>query len=673
LPIPALRFPQPLEEDGELGCRDGCLVGEQARDPDDVLLGDLRHVGGPGLPVAPLADLLDDLGVDRVAPLLDPERQRELGRVRGPVLFAAAAAAVDDENLVGMRGVEVDLVDHGVEPVVVGAQRLQHLPDDLETLVVAQSLLGRDPGRDDDGQDDVAEVLAGGLAHDPPDRLDDVDLGAAGGQEHDRVEGGDVDAFGEAARVGQHPAYVLAGGGAFLEPLEQVAALEGVHRPVDVPDLDAQLAFRSDDSVTGHSIAVVHGGTEPVDDAGEGDGGGLGRLDVLGKRHGPAHRGQVDALHPVGQVRAEPLGQAVPAADELGRVAELQLAGGAELLLEVLRHECLVDGQDEDLVVGEQVTLYGLAEPEPVQDRAEDGFVVHRREHRVVGVGLLLGVRVEQARGGGHVQALGPAQVGVVVDPDEVRLVRLGQGDAGGAVGLVADDQVEVGHPLALGAGDDVDRLVGGEDDGELVVLGALADLRGQGLGVRGRGVDQVVDREVLRGVGLADLHVGAHGIRAEGDLGLLLPLAQALVEQLDRGDEEQDGGGLGLAAGRELLGDLERGERLAGPAGHDQLAAVMRGQSLADRRPGLPLVRQGGLLAGGRQDLLGPRPVDSAPVDLGLQQVDDPDPHDRAVRLSSCFSIVGPQSLAVETMIRLVNPFLLDAARKESTSALAT
>ena len=42
-------------------------------------------------------------------------------------------------------------------------------------------------------------------------------------------------------------------------------------------------------------------------------------------------------------------------------------------------------------------------------------------------------------------------------------------------------------------------------------------------------------------------------------------------------------------------------------------------------------------------------------------------------VRFSSCFSIVGPQSFAVETMIRLVNPFLLDAARKESTSALAT
>jgi len=294
-----------------------------------------------------------------------------------------------------------------------------------------------------------------------------------------------------------------------------------------------------------------------------------------------------------------------------------------------LRHERLVDGQDEDLVVGEQVTLHSLAEPEPVQHRPEDGLVVHR-QHRLVRLRLLLGVRVEQARGGRHVQALTPAQVGVVVDPDEVRLVRLSQSNAGGAVRLVADDQVEVRHPLALGAGDDVDRLVGGKDDGELVVLGPLADLRGQGLGVRGRRVDQVVNRQVLRGVGLADLHIGAHGIRAERDLGLLLPLAQALVEQLDRGNEEQDRRGLGLAAGRELLGDLQRRERLAGAAGHDQLPAVMRDQALADRRTGLPLVRQGGLLAGGRQNLLGPRPVDVAPVDLGLQQVADPDPHDR-------------------------------------------
>ena len=38
----------------------------------------------------------------------------------------------------------------------------------------------------------------------------------------------------------------------------------------------------------------------------------------------------------------------------------------------------------------------------------------------------------------------------VIVDPDEVGLVLVGEGDAGGAVGLVADDQIELAEPLVL-------------------------------------------------------------------------------------------------------------------------------------------------------------------------------------------------------------------------------
>jgi hypothetical protein len=75
---------QAAEECLELLRRARLLVGEQTGDPRDVLLGDLGDVLGPGLPVAALADLLDDAGVDRVAPLLDPEGQRELGGVVGP-------------------------------------------------------------------------------------------------------------------------------------------------------------------------------------------------------------------------------------------------------------------------------------------------------------------------------------------------------------------------------------------------------------------------------------------------------------------------------------------------------------------------------------------------------------------------------------------------------------
>jgi len=149
-------------------------------DPGDVLLGDVGDVLGPGLPVAAFADLLDDPGVDGVAPLLDPEGQRQLGRVGGRA-FATSATGVDDDDLAGVLLVEVDLVDHRVEAVVVRAQRLEDLPDDLEAFVVAQRLLRSDPGRDDDRQDDVAHLLdpCGVPAHHPADGLDDVDLRAA--------------------------------------------------------------------------------------------------------------------------------------------------------------------------------------------------------------------------------------------------------------------------------------------------------------------------------------------------------------------------------------------------------------------------------------------------------------------------------------------------------------
>ena len=54
--------------------------------------------------------------------------------------------------------------------------------------------------------------------------------------------------------------------------------------------------------------------------------------------------------------------------------------------------------------------------------------------------------------------------VGVVVDADESGLIRASDGGAGGAVGLVADHQVEAGGAEFLGLSDGVDRLVGGED-----------------------------------------------------------------------------------------------------------------------------------------------------------------------------------------------------------------
>ena len=84
---------------------------------------------------------------------------------------------------------------------VVRAESLEDFPHRGIPLVVPQRLLGGHPGGDPDGQDDVAILLAGRLAHDAAHGLHDVDDRFARREEHDRVEGGDVHPLGQAAGV----------------------------------------------------------------------------------------------------------------------------------------------------------------------------------------------------------------------------------------------------------------------------------------------------------------------------------------------------------------------------------------------------------------------------------------------------------------------------------------
>jgi hypothetical protein len=63
--------------------------------------------------------------------------------------------------------------------------------------------------------------------------LDDVDLGTSGREEHDSVECGDVDAFGEALGVGEYSA--LAVGWRLLEPADVGATVGTASRMVSSP------------------------------------------------------------------------------------------------------------------------------------------------------------------------------------------------------------------------------------------------------------------------------------------------------------------------------------------------------------------------------------------------------------------------------------------------------
>ena len=242
--------------------------------------------------------------------------------------------------------------------------------------------------------------------------------------------------------------------------------------------------------------------------------------DRLGVRDGPREgdsalhrRGVVAEAGAVGEGTG-PLGQGVPAADDLRRVIEVQLGLPArETRLQRPGDDPFIDGQDQDLVVGEQALLDRLAEPEAVELRAVQQLVVHRGDGRVLVLRLLLRLVAVDARGRGHVEPAVAAEVAVVMHADEGGLIRPGQGDAGRPVRLIADDQVEAPQALLLRRRDGVDRLVRGEHHRETCI-----DVNAVHLGDEPRRVRGGRKREVVRGqvpvvsLGplLADLRVGA-------------------------------------------------------------------------------------------------------------------------------------------------------------------
>ena len=117
----------------------------------------------------------------------------------------------------------------------------------------------------------------------------------------------------------------------------------------------------------------------------------FGGLDVPRERHRSLHRrltrgeawGAVDG-------GSGAFGQSVPAADDLRRVIQRKFTEGGELLLQRGGDHRLVHGEHENLVVGEQAVLDGVAEREVVELRAVAQFVIHRHQLGGMLVGLVL-------------------------------------------------------------------------------------------------------------------------------------------------------------------------------------------------------------------------------------------------------------------------------------------
>ncbi len=196
-------------------------------------VGDGGDVLRPIVPVVPRAAFLDELGVEGAFEIGDLELHLRLHFARGAALGLADAVLAyagwgfafaggftfgfflhlvgdgDDLHLPLVLAVELDFVDEGIEGVVVGAERLEHVPDNLVGFVVIQRLVRLHVLRDDDGEDDVAALFPRSIPHDAADGLDDIDLRVPRGEKEHGIERGDIHALGKTADVAENAAGVF--------------------------------------------------------------------------------------------------------------------------------------------------------------------------------------------------------------------------------------------------------------------------------------------------------------------------------------------------------------------------------------------------------------------------------------------------------------------------------
>ena len=200
--------------------------GDQAVDAFHIALSDLGNVRRPLFPVAFVADLLHHAGINGPLQILKMRqgqgkprcRATSLAR-RGRVAFLirrmSVANAADQHRaaVLWLVAIQFQLVDHGAEAVIMRAQGIENCPDNGKTLVVVERFFRRHMGRNEDGNNDVAEFLSRSRAHDAPHGLHHVDLGIAGRKKQHRIQRRHVHAFGKAAHIGQDAAFVAVGRG----------------------------------------------------------------------------------------------------------------------------------------------------------------------------------------------------------------------------------------------------------------------------------------------------------------------------------------------------------------------------------------------------------------------------------------------------------------------------
>ena len=233
------------------------------------------------------------------------------------------------------------------------------------------------------------------------------------------------------------------------------------------------------------------------------------------------------------------------------------------------------------------------------------------------------------------------------MDLRERALVLARQRRARRAVGLVADDQVEVAPLIArdlLRAMNDLDRLVRREDD--LQALRCVVRVQGvrEALAVRRRRNRQVhrrlLGRVVTRRRG--HLRIRTHRPRRERAVGLGCPIVQCLLEERERGDRKQDSGRAALLL-HKLARDRQRRERLARATRHDHRAAVVLLEARHHRAASTHLMVARNLALASLRSLRRPQRI-RAPIDVRIAQIRQRDAGNRDL-------------LALDRVLRVLTP----------------
>ena len=499
-----------------------------------------------------------------------------------------------------LRDVQVQQVFQFVfDALVVGPQGKQNLPQFPPAFFLvadAEPLLRVHVGRNQDGADDVADLLVRRGAHGPPDGLDNVDGAFARLQEGDRAERRRIGAFAEDADIddpvgrvggglrqqafGVFPGRDVVGG---VQVLQRVMG-GGLPFPVLAQPVLKPRPHRVGLQVRRHVPGLVHG-------VHEGDAGCDGKDFAVLALGGAAH-GQGESHPPQIVGGCE---RAASFAPGFGR-QQVGLAEGFRV----------VDAQGDDAIVGEPAVPDGLHVALAVEFHAEDGLVVHGAHDPVAGLlaGHLAGV-VDAGRGG-LIDSVDRGESVVVVAQGEVAEASFLRGEfAGarlafaaqsrGAVRFVGDEDAGGDVGLVKGVGDGAAALIGAEDDADLAAAPSAADPCGDVRRVGGDlalylvGADvAVVQRRVFGGVARAFFSgvvagglVGADGQRSDALRGVLQVLAPDLRHQRDgRAQDDRQ-----FAGRRQFLDDAQGNAGFAGAAGQDDLAAgLASGQAAAVR-----------------------------------------------------------------------------------------